>query len=254
MQEQVQQQPEQKLKGNEERAKKGTDKSIQEYAKQQMKEAEKRREELKKLWDTLINFGYDLPRIFSEVVNPYFAMMRPYSDFLHEQIRTMAYCLSEMAGHHDALANDYWLAAQKYVASLAISAEVLSSSADRNFERHFRDLQEAVPFQNYFQRVAELAQVMSRNAGVAYTNSVSFWIAAERHILAIGARAIASAKNGSDAIEALRMAFSKFEAVSYLASIRESAYYIWKAPGGTPGHALDDWLKAEDQALAVEKR
>lgn len=247
--ERMQQQADEALKEN---SRKSAFKIIGEIARGRVEQGKMREQQLKVI-ETCINVGYDLPRAFSEAVNPFFAIMRPYSHFLHEQTRIMAYFLSEAAGHHDELANDYWLAAQKFVGSLAASAGVLSSSADENFEQQFHMLQEAVPIPNYFERVSELAQVMSRNAQPAYTNAVDFWVAAEKHVLTISAKSITNAKNFFDATESLRGAFSKFEAVSYLAGIQQSAYYNWKALGERPGHALDDWLQAEARALALER-
>lgn len=184
--------------------------------------------------------------------NPLFgAVMRPYIDSLREQTRTAAFFFSEMAGHQEGLTDSYWLAAQKYVDSLGVWATALSASGETSFNESFRMLWEAVPPQKYFRMVGELAHQMWRNAGRPYFRALDFWVSAENHILTIGGRSIAEAKTLSEAVGLLGRTFSDLAADAYLAGIRERAYYIWKALGELRGHALDDWLEAEAQALGL---
>jgi len=196
------------------------------------------------------------PLVFSVESNPVLGdFMRQYTDSLRDQTRYIAHLYSDMVGHQEALADSYWLAAQKYVDSIGVWARALSASQEKTFEDLFRTLKEAVPPETYHRKVAELAEKMWMSAGHGYLDPLDIWVSAENHMLTIAARSIANAvantKTTYEAIENLRREFEDFVAVAYLAGIRQRAFYLWKAHGEPSGQALNYWLEAERQTLTL---
>ena len=196
------------------------------------------------------------PLVFSVESNPVLGdFMRPYTDSLRDQTRYIAYLYSYMVGRQEALADSYWLAAQKYVDSIGVWARALSASQEKPFEDLFRTLKEAVPPETYHRKVAELAEKMWMSAGHGYLDPLDIWVSAENHMLTIAARSIANAvantKTTYEAVENLRREFEDFVAVAYLAGIRQRAFYLWKAHGEPSGQALNNWLEAERQTLTL---
>lgn len=205
------------------------------------------------LIDALIESQFQ-PLIFS-AQNPLLGAIRPFIETLREQTRITAYSWSDIAGHQEGMANSYWLAAEKYVNSLGVWAAALSPSEGSPEERSgmLHELQAAFPLQQYSQLVWELAYEMWKGAGYPYFRGLEFWVSAERHILTIAGQLIATASNVPEAIGSLTRMVRDFVGDAYLSNIRNRAYYIWKAYGERGGHALEDWLEAEDQALTLGK-
>ena len=163
----------------------------------------------------------------------------PKFALLFEHITTV---LSERPPKH------FWFTAEKYMEE-AIS--VWATAVGQKFERPM-DIMHAMPVRYYFERVLDLATQMSKGAGDPSGRPLNFWVFAQNHIAKIACLSVAKANTADDAIKNLAEAIGHFNAKVYLDKIRLDAFFIWQKLGQPSQHALDDWLKAECQALSIE--
>ena len=146
------------------------------------------------------------------------------------------------AGTPPGMDISFWVAAQKYVASLIGLAIPSRTSPD--------NLMDIFSPEAYFRRVQDLAQAMSRRSGQQFmTPPDAFWLSAENHILTMLAGMAAAAWTLQDAISYLTE-IRDLSIEEYLRRIEENAYYIWEGAGGSFDNALKYWLESEQAILA----
>lgn len=169
-----------------------------------------------------------------------------------ELIGEVARRMWEFADRQSGLAFDLWLAAEKYVASMRVSATRAAGwpvAGDGTFTE-FDQLLQAFPPEAYIHRIRELAQLMWEKADRPYwTSSVDFWLAAEKHVLALIGEAVSTETPYVKAAEAVANRFDAFSPARYLEDIERRAYFMWLNRGGSHGNALEDWVRAEEEAL-----
>ena len=159
-----------------------------------------------------------------------------------ELIREAARSFWVTAGKPPGMDISFWVAAQKYVASL-IALGTRSSTSPGN-------LMEIFSPEAYFHRVEDLAQAMSRRSGQqVLTAPLKFWLAAEKHILTMLTEAATAAQTLEDTIHYLTK-ISNLSIEEHLRLIEENAYYIWERADRPFGAALDHWLESERAILA----
>ena len=159
-----------------------------------------------------------------------------------ELIREVARSFWVTAGKPPGMDRDFWVAAQKYVASL-IALGTPSSTSPGNLIDIFSP-------EAYFHRVQDLAQAMSRRSGQQFmTPTLKFWLSAEKHILTMLTEAATAAQTLQDAIHYLTK-ISELSIEEHLRLIEENAYYIWERADRPFGAALDHWLESERAILA----
>ena len=146
------------------------------------------------------------------------------------------------AGTPPGMDISFWVAAKKYVASLIALATPSRTSPD--------NLMGIFSPEAYFRRVEDLAQAMSRRSGQqGTTNSLDFWLSAEKHILTMLAGAAAAAQTLQDAISYLTE-ICDLSNEEYLRRIEQNAYHIWEGADRPFGAALKYWLEGEQAILA----
>ncbi len=160
-----------------------------------------------------------------------------------ELVRGVARSFWVTAGEPPEMDISFWVAAQKYVASL-IALGTPSSTSPGNLIEIFSP-------EAYFHRVEDLAQAMSRRPGQqSMTSPLTFWLSAEKHILTMLAGVAAAAQTMQDAMPYLTK-ISDLSIEEHLRLIEENAYYIWeRADRPHFGAALDHWLESERAILA----
>lgn len=161
---------------------------------------------------------------------------------LEFQIRELAQPLWESAARPYGMALDFWLMAEQMVLEMMTATARMSerATAADSFGQPW-ELPEAAPVT----RIRELAELMWEAAGRQYGMAQDFWLAAERHILAM-----MRAASGND--EETRRYYQELASLppgAYMERIRRTAYYLWEAAGRQYGRALDFWLVAEQQTL-----
>lgn len=152
----------------------------------------------------------------------------------------------ESAGKQSGRALDFWLAAERYVRGMTamVARTPWWPFLDEGVLTGMRD-SSAV----YFKRIRELAHLMWQAGGEQIGSPLDIWLAAERHILVVMASAIRSASSAAVAGDTLARAFGTFSPVAHIDLIRLTAYQMWELAGRHHGHALDDWLDAEEAVL-----
>lgn len=160
---------------------------------------------------------------------------------VEEQVRALARPLWESAARPYGMAMDFWLMAEQMV------LEVMSATAQMQSAM----LSEPPPLRHESLDAAPVAQIralaecMWDSAGRQYELTQEYWLAAERHVLAM-VRAASVTNGNSPAAEIAALAPS-----AYLERIRDTAYFMWESTGRQYGRALEFWLAAERQMLAV---
>jgi hypothetical protein len=99
-------------------------------------------------------------------------------------------------------------------------------------------------------QVRQLAQYMWESAGRQYGMAQDFWLAAERHVMAM-MRAAAASGVASQAADSWIREMPRMSPATYMERIQVAAYHMWEAAGRQYGRALDFWLEAERQTLAA---
>lgn len=162
-----------------------------------------------------------------------------------ERIRALAKPLWESAARPYGVAMDFWLMAEKMVLELVSTATQLQKTAagEGDIPEHRMWPPEAVPVA----RIQHLAECMWESAGRQYGAAQDFWLAAERHVLAM-VRAATGAPVSPE-YEKMVADFANLPPEAYLNRIRLMAYYLWESAGRRYGSALDYWLEAERMLL-----
>ena len=162
-----------------------------------------------------------------------------------ERIRALAEPLWELAARPYGVAMDFWLMAEKMVLELMSTATQLQKTAtgEGDIPEHRMWPPDAVPVA----RIQHLAECMWEFAGRQYGAAQDFWLAAERHVLAMVRAATGSPV--SPEYEKMVAEFAGLPPEAYLNRIRMMAYYLWEFAGRRYGSALDYWLEAERMLL-----
>ena len=164
----------------------------------------------------------------------------------HKLISEVAYSMWDTAGKPPGMATDFWVAAQKYVASLRALGTPSSTSPG--------NLIEIFSPEAYFHRVKDLAQAMSRRSGQQFmTTPLTFWLSAEEHILTMLAGVAMAAQTLQDATHYLTK-ISDLSIEEHLRLIEENAYYIWERVNRPFDEALKHWLESERAILKPYSR
>ncbi len=157
-------------------------------------------------------------------------------------ISEAAYSMWDAAGQPPGMAISFWVAAQKYVASL-----IAMGTPWRTSPGNVKDIFSP---DTYFHRVQDLAQAMSRRSRQqVMTTPLTFCLSAEKHILAMLAGVAMAAQTLQDASNYLTN-ISRLSIEKHLHRIEENAYYMWERAGTPSDAALDLWLKSEREVLA----
>ena len=163
-----------------------------------------------------------------------------------EMVAEVASVAWESAGKQAGNALDFWLAAERYVRGM-------TAMVARAPWWPFLDEEAFAQMRNssavYFKRIRELAHLMWQAGGEQCGTPLDIWLAAERHILVVMSAAIRTTGSATGAGDALARAFRTFSPLAHLERIRQTAYLIWEETGRQGGHALDDWLNAEEEVL-----
>lgn len=159
---------------------------------------------------------------------------------LEEQVRALARPLWESAARPFGMAMDFWLMAEQMVLE-AMSATTRLQSAMLS-EAPLPTAED--PVGAPVAQIRALAECMWDAAGRQYEMSQDFWLAAEKHVLAM-VRATANGHGNASVQE-----ICSLPPAAYLERIRISAYTMWEATGRQYGRAMEFWLAAERQALA----
>lgn len=160
---------------------------------------------------------------------------------VEEQVRALAQPLWESAARPYGMAMDFWLMAEQMVMEMMAASARMSLTMLGEPPAPPKNAPEAVPVA----QVRALAQCMWESAGRHYEMAQDFWLAAERHVMAM-VRA-AGISDASPFVQDL----STLTPSAYLDRIRASAYYLWEAAGRQYGQAMEFWLTAERQTLAT---
>jgi TPR repeat protein len=135
------------------------------------------------------------------------------------------------AGKPPGMDISFWVAAQKYVASLIALGTPSRTSPGT--------LIDVFSPEAYFRRVQDLAQAMSRRSSQqVMTSQLTFWLSAENHILTMLAGAATAAQTLQDAIHYLTK-ISDLSIEEHLRLIEENAYYIREGAGRPFGAGLE---------------
>lgn len=166
---------------------------------------------------------------------------------VEERIRALAEPLWESAAQPYEMARDFWLMAEQMVGEVFAAAGRLQLKlAEQPPPLAAGWLPDAVPVAH----ITELAQMMWQAAGDNVGLAQDFWLAAERHVQAmLRVRAAPSAADAASSAWVKEMAAMAPDA--YLERIRTMAYHSWEAAGQQYGHALDNWLQAEQDVLGA---
>jgi hypothetical protein len=158
------------------------------------------------------------------------------------KIRGLAQPLWESAARPYGMAMDFWLMAEQMVLEVASATARMQNKAVTLPEMpRVEEPPTAVPVH----KVRALAECMWESAGRQYGMAQDFWLAAERHVLAMLRASMPS--TGSEASHTRELA--ALSPSAYLDQIRVAAYHTWEAAGQRYGQALDYWLQAEREML-----
>lgn len=165
---------------------------------------------------------------------------------MDDRVRGLAQPLWESAARPYGMAMDFWLMAEQMVLEAAAATSRIQAGmfAVPPLPDAVEGLPESVPVA----RVRELARCMWEAAGRQYGMAQDFWLAAEKHVLAM-VRASASLTDAKQETDRLAAELAKLPPESYLERVRLLAYFTWEASGRRYGEALDYWLRAEQQIL-----
>jgi hypothetical protein len=146
------------------------------------------------------------------------------------------------------MARDFWLMAEQMVSELFAAAGRLQLKlAEQPPPLAAGWLPDAVPVA----RIDELARAMWQAAGDHIGMAQDFWLSAERHTLALLRVAATAGAPVENAPQAWVKELAALSPQAYLERIRLNAYQSWDAAGRQYGHALDNWLKAEQDVLGA---
>ena len=161
-----------------------------------------------------------------------------------ERIRGLAQPLWESAARPYGMAMDFWLMAEQMVMEMVTATARLQNKAASPPQPPLGELPEGMPVA----RVREMAECMWESAGRQYGVAQDFWLAAERHVLAMLRVAAFPSRDDKNAwaVEVANLSPS-----AYLERIRLMAYQYWEAAGHRYGQALDSWLQAERDMLKM---
>jgi hypothetical protein len=160
-----------------------------------------------------------------------------------ERIRALALPLWESAARPYGVALDFWLMAEQMVLEMMTASARMQAKATSEVPAAVAGvLPEAVPVS----RIAELAECMWEAAGRQYGMAQDFWLAAERHVLAM---VRAASVPPASPLAGWAGELASLPPKPYLDRIRQLAFYLWEAAGRQYGNALDYWLKAEQEVL-----
>ncbi|QNT71302.1 DUF2934 domain-containing protein [Defluviicoccus vanus] len=159
---------------------------------------------------------------------------------LEEQVRALARPLWESAARPFGMAMDFWLMAEQMVLeAMSVTTRLQSAMLSEAPLPTAED-----PVGAPVAQIRALAECMWDAAGRQYEMSQDFWLAAEKHVLAM-VRATAN-DHGNASVQEI----CSLPPAAYLERIRISAYTMWEATGRQYGRAMEFWLAAERQALA----
>jgi hypothetical protein len=168
---------------------------------------------------------------------------------MEERVRELARPMWESAARPYGMALDFWLMAEQMVIEvMATISRIQADAAAADLPKvpeHRLWPPDAVPVV----RIQRLAECMWDSAGRQYGHAQDFWLAAERHVLAMirAAQAGAVSKEYDEMVADL----CTLPPEAYLERIRIMAYYLWESAGRQYGHALDYWLEAEQSLLQL---
>lgn len=168
---------------------------------------------------------------------------------VEQKIRALARPLWESAAHPYGVAMDFWLMAEQMVLEMMATTTRMQETAVTEIPRPSNELPAAMPVD----QVRQLAQCMWESAGRQYGMAQDFWLAAERHVMAM-MRAAAASGGQEEAAEAWIRELPRLSPAAYMERIQVAAYHMWDAAGRQYGRALDFWLEAEKQTLAALAR
>ncbi len=168
---------------------------------------------------------------------------------VEERVRDLAQPMWESAARPYGMALDFWLMAEQMVLEMMSTVSKLQADAVVNapasVPEHRLWPPEAVPVA----RIQQLAECMWASAGRQYGMAQDFWLAAERHVLAM-IRA-STAGTISPQYDEMVEELGTLAPEAYLDRIRIMAFYLWEAAGRQYGNALDYWLEAERSLLQL---
>ena len=167
---------------------------------------------------------------------------------VEDRIRQLAQPLWESAGEQYGTALDCWLMAEKMVLEMAAATtRIVGAALDSAVmpDREFWEKPSAVPTE----RIREMAYLMWDAAGRQQGAAIDFWLAAEKHVLAVMRAATATVNTADENSGAQVHQIALNSQVAYLDCVRQTAYSMWEAAGKEYGRALDFWLQAEQQVL-----
>lgn len=166
---------------------------------------------------------------------------------LEERVRALAEPLWESAAQPYGMARDFWLMAEQMVGEVfAAAGRMQMRLAEQPPPLAAPWLPDAVPVA----RIGELARAMWQAAGDHIGMAQDFWLAAERHTLAMLRVGAAPGAAGAQEPTWVRE-LAALSPQAYLERIRLSAYQSWEAAGKQYGQALDNWLQAEQDVLGA---
>lgn len=160
---------------------------------------------------------------------------------VEDQVRALARPLWESAARPFGMAMDFWLMAEQMVLEVMAATTRLQSTMLSEIPAPTADIPAAAPVA----KIRALAECMWEAAGKQYEMSQDFWLAAEKHVLAM-----VRAANGSYAASSVQE-ICTLSPTAYLERIRGSAYSMWDAAGRQYGRTLEFWLAAERQTLTA---
>ena len=166
---------------------------------------------------------------------------------LDERIRGLAQPLWELAARPYGMAMDFWLMAEQMVMEMVTATARLQSKAVSPPSPPLGELPDGMPVA----RVRELAECMWESAGHQYGMAQDFWLAAERHVLAMLRVAAFPAESAKESKNAWTSELAGLAPAAYLERIRRMAYYYWETAGRNYGNTLDCWLQAERDMLKM---
>ena len=160
---------------------------------------------------------------------------------IEEQVRALARPLWESAARPFGMAVDFWLMAEQMVLEVMAATTRLQSTMLSEAPSSTADVPAAAPVA----QIRALAECMWEAAGKQYEMSQDFWLAAEKHVLAM-----VRAANGGPAASSVQEVCA-LSPSAYLERIRLSAYSMWEGAGRQYGRTLEFWLTAERQTLTA---
>jgi hypothetical protein len=166
---------------------------------------------------------------------------------IEERVRELAQPMWESAARPYGMALDFWLMAEQMVIEMMTTASKLQADAvtaeAAAMPEHRLWPPDAVPVA----RIQHLAESMWDSAGRQYGMAQDFWLAAERHVLAM-IRA-STARTVSPQYDDMVQELGSMAPEAYLDRIRVMAFFLWESAGRQYGNALDYWLEAERSLL-----